>query len=137
MTVLSLIAVLVVIPAVFGYCFYLEFLDQAPFSPGGWRQFFHSLFHRGFEAGDFLVYRKEKVSSHPGPRARNVTAAERGEDYYYEVDKFWTVEDVLNDGRLVARTRTGKQIYLTPEDEHLRKARLLERVRFRDRFPAL
>jgi hypothetical protein len=137
MTVLSLIAVLVVIPAAFGYCFYLEFLDQSPFSSGGWRHFFHNLFHREFEAGDFLVYRKEKVSQHPGPRARNVHAAERGEDYYYQVDKYWTVEDVLNDGRLVARTRTGKQVFVASRDSNLRKARLIERVWHRDRFPAL
>jgi hypothetical protein len=44
---------------------------------------------------------------------------------------------VLDDGRLVAVTRTGKRLFLTPEDERLHKAGLLERVRFRGRFPSV
>lgn len=64
-------------------------------------------------------------------------AAENGDDYYYEVDKFWVVSDVLNDGRLVAVTRTGKRVYLAPEDERMRKAGWLERVRYRGRFPVV
>jgi len=95
-------------------------------------------FSRGrMEPGDFLIYRKSKASPRPGPRARNVEASEHGDDYYYEVDKFWTLADVLQDGRLVALTRTGKRVYLRQEDERLRKAGLLERVRYRGRFPSV
>jgi hypothetical protein len=97
----------------------------------------HSFFRRQLEPGDFLIYRKSKASPHPGPRARNVQASENGDDYYYEVDKFWTVSDVLDDGRLVAVTRTGKRVYLTPADERLRKAGWLERMRYRQRFPSV
>ncbi|MGA3171823.1 MAG: hypothetical protein ABSE62_12520 [Chthoniobacteraceae bacterium] len=138
MTVLSLILFLVVVPALVGYCLYVECmngdLDSSTISM--LRGQLHRIFRGRLEPGDFLIYRKSKVSPRPGPRARNVQAAENGDDYYYEVDKFWIVSDVLNDGRLVAQTRTGKRVYLTPEDERLRKAHWFERVRYRRRFPA-
>jgi len=139
MTVLCLLFVLVLIPALVGYFLYLEVLEQDVHrsSPAFRRQSLRKIFHRGLAPGDFLIYRKAKVSPRPGPRARNVLPSEKGENYYYEVDKYWAVEDVLEDGRLVAVTRTGKHVTLTPADEKLRKARLLERVLFRRRFPAV
>jgi hypothetical protein len=139
MTVISLILILVVFPAVIGYWLYTEHLTgqltslAANFLRGG----LHRFFAGELEPGDMLIYRKPKVSPRPGPRARNVHAAEHGEDYYYEVDKYWTVSDVLDDGRLVAVTRTGKRLFLTPKDERLRKAGWLERVRFGRRFPSV
>jgi hypothetical protein len=139
MTVLSLILALVVIPAVIGYCLYVEGLEDGwspevlSFRRSGWR----NLFHIGFEPGDFLVYRKPKVSPRPGPRARNIQPSDKGDDYYYEVEKYWRLADVLEDGHLVAVTRTGKRVELSREDENLRKARLLERVMYRRRFPAV
>jgi hypothetical protein len=137
MTVLILILMLVVLPAVIGYCLYAEALGEGHGfgSIMFWRG--HPFFRGELEPGDYLIYRKPKVSPRPGPRARNVQAAENGDDYYYEVEKFWTVADVLDDGRVVAVTRTGKQVYLTAEDERLRKAGLLERLRYRRRFPSL
>ena len=92
----------------------------------------------GLQPGDPLIYRKDKVSIHtPGTRARNIWAAENGDHYFYEVDKFWAVSDVLEDGRLVAVTRTGKRHYLQPGDRNLRKPGLVERLRYRSRFPHL
>jgi hypothetical protein len=139
MTVLSLIVALVVIPAVIGYCLYMEGLED------GWnpavlslrRNNWRNLFNMGFQPGDFLVYRKAKVSTRPGPRARNVQPTDNGDDYYYEVDKYWRLADVQEDGHLVAVTRTGKRVELSREDENLRKARLLERIVYRRRFPAV
>ena len=93
--------------------------------------------HAGIAPGDPLIYRKPKVSPHPGPRARNIQPTENGDVYSYEVDKFWTVADILDNGELLAVTRTGKKVHLSPEDERLHKARLLERVRYRRRFPAV
>src|SRR5271168_1470680 len=139
MTVISLILFLVAIPALVGYCLYVECMNGDLYSSGIslLRGHLHRIFHGRLEPGDFLIYRKSKVSPRPGPRARNVQAAENGDDYYYEVDKFWRVSDVLNDGRLVAVTRTGKRVYLTPEDERLRKAGWLARMRHRRRFPVV
>jgi hypothetical protein len=139
MTVFSLIFVLVVIPAGIGYCLYMEHLakELSPSRFAFFRENLRHLFHAHLEPGDFLIYRKPKVSPHPGPRARNVHASEKGDDYYYDVDKYWTVADVLDDGRLVAVTRTGKQVYLTLGDEKLRKPGLIERFRYRSRFPSV
>ena len=135
MTVISLILMLVVLPALIGYCLYAESMGEGFDSSGFWRGILHRFLRGELEPGDFLIYRKTKVSPRPGPRARNVQASENGDDYYYEVDKFWTVSEVLEDGRLVAVTRTGKQVCLTPEDEKLRKAGFFERLRYRRRFP--
>jgi len=117
MVVLLLLCLLVIMPAVAGVAVFI--LSSAA----------------GFQIGDSLVYRKQKVSPHPGLRARNVSAAEHGDDYYYEVDKYWTLVDVLDDGRLAAVTRTGKIHVLQPTDPNLRKAKLIEQLRYRDRFP--
>ena len=135
MTIILLILVLVVFPAVIGYCLYTEGLTGEINSSTS--SLLSRLFRGELEPGDFLIYRKPKVSPRPGPRARNVQAAENGDDYYYEVDKFWTLSDVLEDGRLVAVTRTGKRVFLTPDDERLRKAGWLARMRYRQRFPAV
>jgi len=139
MTVFYLILVLVVIPAFIGYCLYAEYLTGDSNSSGLTfpRGRLHRFFRGELEPGDFLIYRKPKVSPRPGPRARNVHAAENGDDYSYEVDKYWFVSDVLDDGRLVAVTRTGKRLFLTREDERLRRAGWLDRVRYRGRFPAV
>ena len=89
------------------------------------------------EVGDPIIYRVQKVSPHPGLRARSVHPAQRGDTYCYMVDKFWTVGDVLRDGRIVAVTRTNKRRFLRPDDRNLRRAGLVERLRFRRRFPQL
>jgi hypothetical protein len=135
MTVIYLLFFLVVFPAVVGYCVGIEESGAARLNL--LRSRLHAFFGSELEPGDYLIYRKSKASPRPGPRARNVQPAENGDDYYYEVDKFWTVSDVLEDGRLVAVTRTGKHVYLTPEDERLRKAGLLARALHRGRFPAV
>ncbi len=135
MTVVYLLLFLVVLPAVVGYCLGTEESDSSRVNL--LRRHLHAFFGSELEPGDYLIYRKSKASPRPGPRARNVQPSENGDDYYYEVDKYWTVSDVLDDGRLVAVTRTGKRVYLTPEDERLRKAGLLARALHRRRFPAV
>ncbi len=87
------------------------------------------------EVGDGIVYRKQKVSTHPSPRAYAVYPAGQGDTYSYFVDKFWTVENVLSDGRILVTTRTRKQHCLRPDDPNLRKAGLVARLRNRKRFP--
>jgi hypothetical protein len=89
------------------------------------------------QVGDGIVYRKQKISNRPSPRAYNVRPAGQGDNYRYFVDKYWTVENVLRDGRIVVRTRTNKHHYLHPDDPNLRKAGLILRLRFRKRFPEL
>ena len=87
-----------------------------------------------YQPGNWVIYRKQKSSEIPGPRAENVRAASKGNLYRYTVDKFWVVEDVDESGKLQLRTRRGKRHVVAPDDPHLRKARIWERWLYRDRF---
>ena len=90
-----------------------------------------------FDIGDWVVYQKEKVSTHPGPRACEVFPSEHGEDYSYIVPKFWQIAETPDDRHVVVVTRTGKRHTLNVDDPHLHKASLFERLRYRDRFPKM
>ncbi len=90
-----------------------------------------------FHPGDLVVYHKTKHSSHPGPRAVDVQPARHGETYSYIVDKFWIVREVLNDGTIIAETRRGKQHHIKPDDPSLKRASLLQRLLYRNRFSEL
>jgi len=89
--------------------------------------------------GSILVYAKEKVSLAPGPRARNVQPAERGDHYRYQVDKYWVVCGA-GDGVVELRTARGKRHSVSEGDPHLRRLSLrewlwlhvIERRRLRD-----
>jgi hypothetical protein len=89
----------------------------------------------GLGVGDPIVYRKQKVSTHPCERAYEVHPAQNGDNYSYIVDKYWTVTEVLSNGQVVAVTRTNKRHYLQPGDPNLHRAKMIERIRYRDRFP--
>ncbi|HWB58012.1 MAG TPA: hypothetical protein VG733_00905 [Chthoniobacteraceae bacterium] len=92
---------------------------------------------RKVNVGDRIIYTKTKFSSLPGARAHHITASNKGEHYTYLVDKYWVVAEVLDDGRVVARTRRGKLNYVWPDDPNLRKAGLIRSLIHRDLFPAL
>jgi hypothetical protein len=91
---------------------------------------------RTFRPGDWVVYRKFKQTSHPGPRAQRIRASSKGDVYTYAVDKFWVVKDVSShdEGRLTLTTRRGKTHEVDATDPNLRRANLWERIRFRNRF---
>lgn len=82
-----------------------------------------------------MVYRKDKVSTRPGPGAQEVVPSRYGEDYSYVVPKFWKVAGVPDPDHVVVVTRTGKHHHLTADDPHLHKASLFERLKYRHRFP--
>jgi hypothetical protein len=92
------------------------------------------MFQRLFRKGDWVVYRRRKVTTHPGPRAQLVDASPHGDDYNYFVDKFWIVADVLADHNLLLKTRRGKTHTVDEHDSNLRHASLWERIRYRARF---
>jgi hypothetical protein len=89
---------------------------------------------RSFQQGDWVVFRRTKYTTHPGPRAKDVQATEHGDYYNYFVDKFWIVDEVLADGSLKLRTRRGKTHVVREDDPNLRRATLWERLRYRARF---
>ncbi|MBW3543852.1 MAG: hypothetical protein KY476_26690 [Planctomycetes bacterium] len=89
---------------------------------------------RRYKPGEPVVYRKIKRSTRPGPRARDVHPASKGEEYCYRVDKFWTIVGEPN-GQLLVATRRGKRHLIDPRDGCLRPAHWWERLLYRDRFP--
>jgi hypothetical protein len=89
-----------------------------------------------YRAGDWVVYRKAKYGPHPGPRAHGVRPSSKGDQYSYTVDKYWVVEEVLPDGRLVLRTRRGKRHEMSSTDPDLRPASWYHRLLLRSRFVA-
>ena len=84
--------------------------------------------------GDWAVYRKSKRSTSPGPRAAHVVASSKGEEYTYVVDKFWVVQDLLPEDRLLLRTAKGKTHVIDSSDPNLRRASWLQRLVWRHRF---
>jgi hypothetical protein len=124
MMVVLLLLCLVVIPGLLG----LLFSEAYPSNEG-------CPLAGNFQVGDAIVYRKQKVSRRPGPRAKEVTPAPFGETYSYLVEKYWTVEDLTGDDHLVATTRTHKHHCLRLDDPNLRKAGWFERLRHWSRFP--
>lgn len=89
---------------------------------------------QAYAPGDWVVYRKSKRSSTPGPRAQHVVASSKGEKYSYVVDKFWVVESVLPGDQLLMRTRRGKCHQISAEDPNLRRANWFWRLVYRHRF---
>lgn len=87
-----------------------------------------------YQSGDWVVYRKSKVSSTPGPRAHDVHPTRGGDDYSYIVDKYWVVAQVLENDNLLLRTPGGKEHVISAEDPDLRPAGLLERWFKKQRF---
>ena len=92
---------------------------------------------RPFKPGDSVVYRKSKVTTHPGRRAQGIRATRKGDYYSYFVDKFWVVRQVLDNGMLLLETRRGKQHVIDPTDPNLRHPSLMQRIRYRSRLSKL
>jgi hypothetical protein len=90
-----------------------------------------------YQPGDPVIFRATKFTSHPGPRAKHVTPAPRGEFYEYEVDKFWVVAEVREDGQLLLKTRRGKEHVVEPDAPRLRRPRWWELLWWRKKFPSL
>ena len=90
-----------------------------------------------FRPGDLVVYRKTKHSTHPGPRAENIHPAPNGDNYSYTIDKFWLVQEVRADGRIVATTRRGKKNVVKADDPMLKRASLIHRILYRSRIARL
>jgi hypothetical protein len=87
-----------------------------------------------FSVGDWVSYRKLKYSHSPGRHARDISPASNGDGYSYFVVKFWSVDDVLADGRLKLRTRTGKTHFVAAADPNLRRIGWWERWIYRHHF---
>ena len=90
-----------------------------------------------FARGDLVVFRTEKRSRTPGPRARDVEPEPQGDDDHYFVDTYWVVENVDGQGQVTVRTRRGKRHVLEVGNHCLRRARWWEKLLHKERFPDL
>src|SRR6185503_8981091 len=90
-----------------------------------------------YRVGEPVIFLVSKISQHPAPRAKQVFPATAGETYSYQIEKFWTVSEVLTDGHLILVTRRGKQHTVDITDPRLRPASWWERWVYRQRFPSL
>ncbi len=92
---------------------------------------------KSFRVGDRVIFTRDKHTTKPGPRAKNVQAAPHGEMYDYQVEKYWLVVDIEPDGQLVLQTRRGKRHVFPATDPRLRKAGFFERLFKSKLFPTL
>lgn len=90
---------------------------------------------RTFKKGDLVIYRMQKTSMRPSPRAKGVRPSEHGDRYTYVVDKYWTVARMIDQDTVEIIIRCGKIRRLPVIARQLRKAQPLERFRLRQRFP--
>ncbi len=90
-----------------------------------------------YQPADLVVYRMQKYSPHPGPRATEISPAPKGESYAYMVDKFWIVAEVRGDNKLLLKMRRGKEHLVDADDPRLRRARWWEKLIYRNKFPQL
>lgn len=90
--------------------------------------------HR-LQIGDKVVYSKEKFSLSPGPRAKAVSPAVKGDEYSYIVEKYWLVKELLPDNQVRLITRRGKEHVISMHDPRLRRANFWERLFLSGRFP--
>ena len=85
--------------------------------------------------GDKVVYAKEKFSLSPGPRAKEVSPATKGDEYSYIVEKYWLVKELLPEDHVRLVTRRGKEHVISTHDPRLRRANIWERMFLSSRFP--
>lgn len=93
--------------------------------------------NRDFRKGDWVIYRKQKSSVSPGPRAQKLSPASKGETYNYIVEKYWIVDQVQEDGSIRIRTRKGKHNDVQADDPRLYKPRWWQRWLLASRFRAV
>ncbi len=67
------------------------------------------------------MYQVDKHTTRPGPWAKDVHPAPKGDFYRYSVDKFWRVAAVLENGQLRLVTRRGTEHIVAHDDPRLRK----------------
>lgn len=93
------------------------------------------MIRRTYKPGEWVIYRKYKHSTSPGPRARDIHPEPKGEGYTYEVDKFWVVVETREDDKVLLKTRRGKVQVIDCDDPLLRRVKWWERLLYRNRFP--
>ena len=87
-----------------------------------------------YKAGDKVVYNKPKHSTHPSPNAKDLKPSELGEEYDYNIKKYWIVLTCTQNVVTIC-TPTQKILHFVPNDKNLRKASIWDRIFNRKEFP--
>ena len=132
MIMLLVLGLMVIVPLALSLALF-KLREHAGIHPGGMD--WVSGLETKLGVGDRIIYIKHKFSTRPANRALNVHPAGQGDFYSYQIRKYWVVRDVLEDGLVVAETRTGKLNYLPITDPNLRRAGFFEELLRGDRFP--
>ena len=91
---------------------------------------------REFKIGDYVIFRRLRSANRPSRKATRIRPSLRGESYAFVVNKYWIVDDLIDDEELVLlRTPKGKTISVSIHDPSLRHATIVERWLYRRRFP--
>ena len=90
-----------------------------------------------FNRGDLLIYKKQKQSNRPGPRARSVASAVQDGVFSYVVDKLWIVGTIGEDGTLEVHTRSGKCHQVAADDPNLRRVNWWQSIWYRSSYQEL
>lgn len=122
MTVLLVFFLLVIIPASAAFFSQGSLIPRAAMVPV-------------FSIGARVVYQRQEISTRPIAGASDVQPSEHGEFYYCNLVNYLRVTEVLDDGRVIAVAPDNKRLCFWPDDSHFRKARLIERLSYRVRFP--
>ena len=88
-----------------------------------------------YHVGQPVVYTIPKNSERLGSRAKDLPPPEHGETDTGYIGKYWSIDEVRGDGRLVLRTESGKTHVVQSDDPGLRIATAWERFWFRRHFP--
>ena len=96
---------------------------------------FEFLTGKVYVPGEMVVQTVQKQSVMPGPRAKEVRPETHGDYIDYIVDKFRRVVSVGNKSVTVI-TRRGHLVTLDKSDPTLRRAGVIECIKYHDKFPA-
>jgi hypothetical protein len=122
MIALFVFVLLVIVPAAAALLSETSFLSRAAIRPA-------------FGIGAPIVYSRRAISTQPVAGARDIRPSERGEFYYYNLVNYLRVTEVLDDGRVLAIACNNVRLCFSPGDSDFRKARVMERLIYRRRFP--
>lgn len=85
--------------------------------------------------GQRVVFAKDKFGERPGERARDVVGTQKGDSYSYIVEKYWVIDEIQENGKLLLRTRRGKLHLIDQEHPGLRLPTWWEKLFLSGRFP--
>ncbi|MEX0324965.1 MAG: hypothetical protein AB3N33_02630 [Puniceicoccaceae bacterium] len=86
-----------------------------------------------YALNDWIVYRRQETSNHPGPGAHDIHPSKRGDNYSYTTDELGQIVRINTDGSASVKGPDGSVYHIGANDPHVRKASWLKRRLMRRR----